>query len=562
MNMKSNWKAWLVAILAALLCLPLLIEYMAILHGKDYYKLWPGCVLLAGFIFIRRWMSAAPAERHAPRWTVTLLLIVAFPLILFSLLYYTQWGMAFAFLILMGAGACYLSRHRKVENLLGLYLLFLVLLRPPYQLLLRIMAWMENLSIQTASTILDYQSVIHVVQGNILALPKHDFGIDVMCSSWVSLVSTLATASFLCVIRNRRVLHCFSVLFLAIVSTWILNFLRIFTVVSVSIWYEVDLLSGAYFALYHAVSFLVALLLVLSSDALILFCFSGLGGEVVESNRPRQKKAGLIAFWRRLYDFKFSDILHSPSSEEAKVIKIIPLSLTVLSLVLLIGVEALVLYYRPVVTRRELMFGEDDLSKITDESVVFRRAGWTVVDYNEEKREMASTWGALSSIWRLKYSGITVVMALDYPFDDWHDVKRCYSNIGWKIKNERIVEELPAFQWRASQTDMVLPNGDAGYILCSHNDHFGKPVQPKPAQHDWTMLAYRLHPDKMSPPFGAWDKQGSRTYYQTQCMVATPVPLDALTRKEIRMMYAEFRGQIRQAIELKYKVNQNNPANE
>ena len=95
---------------------------------------------------------------------------------------------------------------------------------------------------------------------------------------------------------------------------------------------------------------------------------------------------------------------------------------------------------------------------------------------------------------------------------------------------------------------MVLPNGDAGFILCSNCDHTGTPVMPKPVTHDTSMLFYRLSPTQMAPPFGTAYESEKRTLYQTQCMVATPRPLDEATKEQIRLMYANFREQIRSAI--------------
>ncbi|MGB2350487.1 MAG: hypothetical protein ACPH9O_02520, partial [Akkermansiaceae bacterium] len=76
----------------------------------------------------------------------------------------------------------------------------------------------------------------------------------------------------------------------------------------------------------------------------------------------------------------------------------------------------------------------------------------------------------------------------------------------------------------------------------------GVPVMPKPAVHDHTMIIYRLHPSKMTPPFGTQYNKDKRTLYQTQCMVATPRPLDEATKEQIRLMYVDFREQIRSAI--------------
>ncbi|MCP5534617.1 MAG: exosortase U [Akkermansiaceae bacterium] len=547
----KHWRAWAIAGLMALLCLPMLVEYFSVLQVKDYYKLWPLLVAVIAVLLVQRWRRAPVADCYAPRWSGRILLLVALPLMLFSLLYYTPWVAAVASIVFLAVGALHISNFRKVENLFGMWLLLLLFLRPPYQMMLRVMVWMENISSKTASQILDYASVIHTVQGNVIALPVHDFQIDEICSGWVSVVSTLATAAVIAVVRNRALLHSVSLLMLAVVSSWIMNIFRILILLSVKVWYDVDLLSGVYVVFYQLFSMLVALVLVLCADSLVSFFLSKRQSEVRDRDTSTRAAGGLPRLWEYAAALEVSRVLRRFASTRVHRVGGILFGMLSMLLLVFIAVEVAVIYYRPLVTSREFMYGEDQLTKIGKDSVVFDRPGWEVIQYNEEKRDFASIWGALSSTWRLKYHGLTVIMSLDYPFDDWHDVKACYSNIGWKISKEHIVDNAPAFQWPASETEMVLPNGDAGFILCSHSDHLGNTVEPKPTEHNWTMTLYRLHPDRMTPPFGGTTDRAKRTFYQTQCMVATPVPLDESTKEEVRLMYAQFREQTRQAIALR-----------
>ena len=243
-NNQSQWKAWVVAALAAILWLPMLRVYFDILQQRDSYRLWPLLAFVVIVMFILRWRRAPIAHTYAPRWALWLSFVTAIFLMLFALLYYVPYAATMAWLAIMVTAALYISSFRKVENLLGLLLLLCLLLRPPYQMTLRIMVWMENLSATTASKMLDYGGTTHIVQGNVLSLPTYDFRIDHICSSWVSLVSMIACAAAVCVARNRRLSHCLVVLLMSIVSTWVLNILRIFIVVNVKIKYGLDLYGG------------------------------------------------------------------------------------------------------------------------------------------------------------------------------------------------------------------------------------------------------------------------------------------------------------------------------
>ncbi|MDG1358218.1 MAG: hypothetical protein P8P36_08495, partial [Akkermansiaceae bacterium] len=164
-NKQSQWKAWVVAGLAALLWLPMLSNYFSVLQERDSYKLWPLLAMVIAVIFVLRWRRAPVAQTYAPRWALWLSFIPGVIMMLFGLLYYVPYAATMGWLAVMATAALYLSSFRKVENLLGLWLLLLLFLRPPYQMTLRIMTWMESLSISTTSKMLDYGGTIHVVQG-------------------------------------------------------------------------------------------------------------------------------------------------------------------------------------------------------------------------------------------------------------------------------------------------------------------------------------------------------------------------------------------------------------
>lgn len=547
-NKQSPWKIGVVAALIALLWLPILADYLLVLQQRGSYRLWPLLAVVITVIFVIRWRRAPVATTFAPRWALWGTFLVAMMLMPLALLYFVPYVATMAWLAIMATGALYISSLRRVENLFGIWCLLILFLRPPYQMTLRIMTWMETLSVETVSKILDYQGTLHAVQGNVLALPSHDFRIDHICSSWVSLVSMIACAAVVGVIRNRRFSHAIMLLLSAVFATWLLNVVRIILVLNLQIRYGVDLLEPGYVNVYHMLSFLMGMILILSTDSLVVFIYSRARKDVMDSDMIRRMKSPMSRLWTGVSHFQLSRLLGCFASSKAFRMRPVSFYVIVLLLVAYITVEAVVYYHRESVVKMEFMYGEDELTKIGEEAFVLDRKGWEVTGYNTERREFDSIWGALSSTWRLKYNGITVVMSLDYPFHEWHDVKRCYYKVGWQLAGEKILRKLPAFKWPASETDMVLPNGDAGFILCSNSDHTGNPVMPKPVTHDTSMLFYRLSPTQMAPPFGTAYESDKRTLYQTQCMVSTPRPLDEATKEQIRLMYADFREQIRSAI--------------
>lgn len=415
---------------------------------------------------------------------------------------------------------------------------------------------MEDVSLETASLVLDYLKVLHSVQGGLLALPEYHFDIQAICSGWVSMVSTVMMAAILAVARNRKCLHSVSLLLSAVGCCWLLNIFRTIVVVGVQIRFDTDLLAEGYLWAYQLGSLLVALVLVGSADAFLVFLLGAITKKDEGSPKKLSYKGSLVTLWRYACEFKLSEVLGRFSSS----LRMKPMSsvMTVMvfgGLFAFLVMNALVVYYRPESLGEQAMHGEESLTKIDEGSVVFDRPGWEVIHYELEKRPYSSIWGSYSNIWTLAYHGVSVTMSLDYPFDDWHDIKVCYSNLGWEIEDEKIIDDSLLYQWAASETDMALPNGDSAMLLCSHCDHLGNVVVPKPAEHGWEMILYRIRPERMTPPFSSRVGKGERTFYQAQCKVSTPMPMDEATKEEIRMMYARFRQQARDAIVLMSEKN-------
>ena len=84
-NKQSQWKAWVVTALAALLWLPMLYVYFDILQQRDSYRLWPLLAFVVIVMFILRWRRAPIAHTYAPRWALWLSFVTAIFLMLFAL---------------------------------------------------------------------------------------------------------------------------------------------------------------------------------------------------------------------------------------------------------------------------------------------------------------------------------------------------------------------------------------------------------------------------------------------------------------------------------------------
>ena len=559
----KNWlPRAMLAIVMLVLLMPLLVSHFEILNGRTHYQIYPLFFIAIAMIFTVRWRRAEKAEDVPRPFTYRFLLACSLLVIPISLLYFSSWPAMFALVLALGAVAIVLSSYRRVENLFGIWCLFLLFVRPPDQIEGRILRFLEGVSAQTASLVLDFLSIPHVIQGNIFALFGHDINLGHLCTGHVSLVSTVAIVAVVLVVRNRPLLHCLLMLLASVGIIWALNTIRIIAAAFVYARFELDLMVGWGYVLLLVVSVLLSVIMVFGCDVFMRVMLEPMYDKYAVRGVKMSKMGwSAIKVWDWVVNFSVGDVLakwrvkgRDGESDEAmsrpgKAGRVVMGGLVAVYLLGLLSMESLILYYRGGDYQSKIMHKREELIVLGKNDVVFIRPGWKVIGYDEETRDFKSVWGAYSRIWRLKYNDVMVIMALDYPFDKWHDVKRCYTIQGWKVYDEEIVKDASMSGWGVSQTELMLPTGDYGFILCSHCDHIGGKVQPKPTTHDFSMVTHYLHPKQWSAPFAISVDKSKNTFYQTQTMVTTSFELDDESKREIRLMYAEFREQCRKAIQ-------------
>jgi len=544
----------MLAIVVMVLLMPLLVVHFKILGGRTHYQPYPLFFLAIVIIFTVRWRRAEKAVDFPRPFTYRLLLACSVLVIPVALLYYSSWPAMFALVLALGVVAIILSSYRQVENLFGIWCLFLLFVRPPDQIEGRILRFLEGVSAQTASLVLDFLSIPHVIQGNIFALFGHDINLGQLCTGHVSLVSTIAIIAVVLVVRNRALIHSLIMLLASVGIIWALSTIRIIAAAFFYTRFELDLMQGAGYVLMLVVSLLLSVIMVFGCDVFLRVMLEAMYDRYAVRGVKMSKMGwSTIKAWDWLVNFSIGDVLAKWRTKEmpsyGKKSSVVLGGLLTVYLLGLLSMESVILYYRQGNYQAKIMHSREELIVLKKNDVVFIRPGWKVIGYEEEERDMKSVWGAYSRIWRLKYNDVMVIMALDYPFDKWHDIKRCYTIQGWKTFDEAIVKDASMSGWGVSQTDMLLPTGDYGFVLCSHCDHIGGKVQPKPTTHDFSMVTHYLHPKQWSAPFGVSVNKSKNTFYQTQAMVTTSFELDDETKREIRLMYAEFREQCRKAIQ-------------
>jgi len=551
MQRKKNRAIWILGLLVLVLLGPLLQDHLRILWGRQHYQWFPLLLGVVVFLFLRLWRKAEPAEDGPSSLSLGLGLLLCVFLTAVAYLYYTGWVATVAAIGVIGLLAAYLSGIRRMPGLFAVWALLFLLVRLPNQIEKRLLNLFESLSSKIASVIIDQSGTYHVVQGHLLVIDGYEIELDKICNGFFSVVSMVAVACLYALWRKRPCFHVALLIGSAFAVATVVNVLRIATVGIVYGTAGWDLMDSGWVYVMLVASFAFGLLALMSCDALYSFFL-----QPVATKEKKKDGRGLVKVWNAIVGFRISKVLESfrkPHTSGASAARPVLTSVLALCLLCLTAFEASVLYYRWGFGDYQTYFMHDKekLAIIDPADVQFARPGWKLLDVQTEAREFSSLWGTYSFVWRLEYHDTMVIMSLDYPFDKWHDVKVCYGNLGWKLEAEGLLMPESYKNWGASETEMSLPTGDYGFILCSHCDHMGKPVQPKPTAHQFDMVMYYLHPKQWTAPYGISVDRNQNTFYQTQVMVTAAFPLDEPTKNEIREMYGEFREQTRALIEKK-----------
>ena len=551
-NAKKGWGYPLLCLVLLALLIPVLVSNLEILWSRsDLYKWFPLLILMVAAMLLQSWKNGEPAEMKPKPWALSLGLVLAMALTVVAYLYFSGWlAMAIAIAVL-GLLLADLSGRRKMPRVLAIWGLLFLVVRAPNQLERRFLSIFQSFSTKGASPAIDYAGHYHVFQGKVLVIDGYEINIAAICNGYFSVIGLVAVAAVYAVLKKRSLIQGILLMAFALAAATFVNIVRIALVGIIYAEHGWNLMESNWLYVMLAGSYALGLLLLMSMDAFCVFLFAPVGNE-----KPNKYGKSLARLWDQAIEagpIWLLSIFRRSGERANGRIRAWGLCFLALGIVALGCFGAPVLYYRYGFGEYKTYFmhQKEDLAVVEATQVRFDRDHWKVISVETEEREFSSIWGAYSTIWRLRYHDTMVIMALDYPFDKWHDVKICYGNLGWQADKERLLELKRYTDWGASETEMTLPTGDFGFILCSHCDHEGGVVQPQPTSHQFDMVLYYLHPKQWSAPYGLSVDRNKNTFYQTQSMVTSPFPLDEPTKQEIRLMYEEFREQTRRLIQQK-----------
>jgi exosortase len=419
-----------VAVLAlALAHLPLLVAHGFALWGRPHYQFFPIVLVGAGLLAWPAVKAAWPGTGNPTERTTWLLLGLNWLVLAAALVLDSPWLGAVAFMVLLVALAHGLGGWPLLRATLPALVFLLLIIPPPFGLDTRLVNGLQTLTSKCGAYVLDYFGILHLQQGNLIEVAGKKYFVEEACSGINSLLSVLACTVFYVFWAGAHWLR--GILLIAAAVFWVLiaNIVRVVTIVyldsrfQLEAKYNVDLLHGWAHATLGLILFGLVLLLLASTDRLLLFLGTSVswGKKAVplvpaappapaDTSRTRPRRAWAFA---------------------------LPVAVAYAALVLLqaVGYAAGIgEYARPIFDARVV-----EVCNAFDADALPAAIGnWQRDPKNGfAKRDAAEMYYAdHSRTWIYSRGGTRMTVSLDYPYPEWHGLKICYEGTGWTVTDE------------------------------------------------------------------------------------------------------------------------------
>jgi exosortase len=516
--------------------LPFLTVYFAGVWQLEHYQFFPFALFaLAGIYYAR-----ADRERIQLSWagrgaiTIDILLLLSSSLTNWPKLTAVSFGF-FCFAVTSGTWEYQIRRR-----LTSLTLLFVVLITPPRGLDLYAIFWLQEKTTWLASRLLEQLGHLHLRRGNIIELPNKQLLVEEACSGVQSLFTVLFLAILIVCWQRRPVLHTALLLPAGFVFAGTMN---VFRVVAIAVAWQngpLDLSQGWQHDALGYVALLVAILLLMSTDALLHFFLAPFDDQMFGPF------AGMYSNpFTMIWNFCCGGLVSSkPVQATALGSRRKWLTAGCLGAVALVAtsVQGVILYAGG---REQVTITDSDLSIFEEGVLPEQVAGFRVFNYSTESRRLDSNWGQYSNIWQLNGSGLSVVVSCDHPFLDWHYLNLCYTGAGWTV--QQMGERADDPGWRSATFRLRNEQlGRHGRVIYSHFYANGRPMQPStPA------ISLRYVVDRVRHHFsaGLWStlsEPTDRTTYQIQVFAESNREMTVEQLRDLSKLHLETRTLLKQ----------------
>lgn len=518
--------------LLALAHLPFLTVYFAGLWQLEHYQFFP--FALAAFVGL--YITRADRKQIRLSWPGRVAVVICILLLLVSSLTYWPKLTAVAFVFLSFAVTSGTDDAMYPRRLTSLTLLPMILITPPRGLDLHAIFWLQQQTTWLASRVLETLGHLHLQRGNIIELPDRQLMVEEACSGVQSLFTVLFLAILIVCWRRRGLLHTLLLLPSGIAFAGSMNVFRIVAIAVAWQSWRIDLTAGWQHDLLGYTALLLAILLLLSTDAMLYFLFAPFRDHIYGPFTGLYRNP-FTALWNFVCGGR-----PRPSTAGRPAMSILLMMTCGAAAVLAGGSQSFLLVTGGPATAT---LQESDLTRFQADILPAQIDGFKISDYSTETRPNDSNWGEFSNLWHFRGYGMSGVVSCDHPFLDWHYLNLCYTGNGWTVAAADELSDDP--QWHAATFRMQDDQqGRHGQVIYSHFTANGEPLQPSNPDLSIGYVIDRVR-QHLSRGMGTLlQEPASRTSYQVQVYAesASPVTGDQLTA--LRRLHLTTRSLLRE----------------
>ena len=521
--------------------LPTLLIYARSLWEQPHYQQFvPFAILAAGYYIYNRLNAFQQVDlKTSGLWPNLFLGLAIVPVVVGNLIFDVNImaaGLFFVFASFLGR----IYDRKTFQSLLPAAFILLPAVRPPSNIDIKAISFLQQFTTTVASKILDVLGVLHNVQGNTIIMPDGgQFFIEEACSGVQSFFTLIFCAIAFSVFERRKLLH--TVLLVVAATFWsaFANTIRVFSICAADT-IDVDLANGmAHTALgYACLAFGIVMLY--STDAFLNYL---LGTEQnVHSDSP-----SLGTRFIQIFSPNYNPSSRSSRRAKSSLVSKIGIGFAG-ALILLVSLTPFVRLGigRLIGSITEQRFEVEELSPglMGDEQQEIGDAkpvNWNIKSIELKKREHNSDWGTYSNFWMANSDKIkNITLSCDYPFFAFHELSGCYRGSGWKINSRTINTEANEIPF--VEVEMTRNTVEKGFLMFSLIDRFGTPVPIETADINRSNILQRA--------INSFNRRLFRNYgpgtqsFQFQSFHSSNRELTDSQKEEIRQLFIHSRDKV------------------
>ena len=404
-NTSNSSSLWLLSA-ASLVCLFFALQEIWVRHPASHFFPLP---LVAWFWLARRdgvfRAVSSPQKPQAFKWLAACHLLLA--LVAFVLVSPFMAGLAFV----LASAALAAAKGRTAQHeapAWSLPVLALFFIPTPLMLDQHLHQLLAGQAACLSQVWLDAMSVLHVVQGTIVATAEKRFFVDDACSGTNTLLVAVCMAVIISCFSRRTFLHAAALVAGAALISVASNVLRICVVIGGLHFWGLELDHGAAHEAVGLVFFILDLLLVWSADHGLHFILNSTPDRFTTAHRLPQQTPAVSA---------------GPLGRLSLVVAVIGAGL-------LLGPQILALT-RPAPATAAPALSEKDEFQMPGEL-----AGWVREGDKPVENSMIGKLGVRNQVWLYRKDGREAYVAVNFPFLGFHDTRLCYTGQGWLFQRQ------------------------------------------------------------------------------------------------------------------------------